>query len=473
MVGFVTPTVVVPHPLSEELGANDLRRIALHEAAHAQRLDHWTNLFVQIVRAVLFFNPVVYYVAGRIAIEREIACDDRVIEVTGDRVVYAACLSEIARTVSLGGAHAVPGFFGGRAQIVVRIEELLDRAHDGSSRLGRKPLIAIGALVVLAVATAHFGIPVVAATVDASVRAAVTAKQAAPVRATESVRPVEPSVRQRPVAAPLARTARPPAPRAAAAIARDVRVAPTHVVVRAEPAHDIGAVQPTREKTVALAPVNPAVAAASQPVARSLASSASSSSKASSYSSASSESSASDQSSSSSGDDFIDSLAAAGYRGLSANDLIRLRDHGVDGPFVAAMNAAAKRRLSPDELIALRDHGVDLRLVDAMRRSGYPISSVSTLIELADHGVNPEFVSVMAGLLGRIAPDDLIKLRDHGVDQQFVAAMLRAQVSGLSVDQLVRLRDHGVDAEFVARVRGYFSRPPTVEELIKMKDNGL
>jgi beta-lactamase regulating signal transducer with metallopeptidase domain len=420
LVGFFAPTVVVPQPLAAELSAEDLRRVVLHEAAHAQRFDHWTNLFVQCVRALLFFNPVVYYVAGRIALEREIACDDRVIEITGDRVVYAACLSEIARNVSLAGAHAVPGFFGGRAQIVVRIEELLDRAHDGSSQLGRRCVVAIVALVSLAILTARFGIPVVAATASAPARAEVvrrterTAQRVVAFAAPAAVVHHAPAVAQKPVAPQQHPVASRPAPRH------------EHQRARLIAAGDYVAYAPRVTAANVRAAQGPSVTVATSTEPDEV-------------------EAASDGGERPSGDEFLDALAAAGYRGLSVDELIKLRDHGVDGPFIVAMNAFAYRRLSPDELITLRDHGIDPHFVEVLRRGGYPVSSPDALVRLADHGVSADYVAAMTAAIGRLSADDL-----------------------------VRLADHGVDAAFVARVRNYFAnRTPTIDELIKMRDSGL
>ncbi len=447
LVGFFAPTVVIPQPLAAELNAEDLRRVVLHEAAHAQRFDHWTNLFVQCVRALLFFNPVVYYVAGRIALEREIACDDRVIEITGDRVVYAAFLSEIARNVSLAGAHAVPGFFGGRAQIVVRIEELLDRAHDGSSQLGRRCVVAIGALVALAIVTARFGIPVVAATTSAPARA-------------EAVRRIERTA-QRVVALalPAAVVHRVPA-LAPKTVADDAKAAATpaprheHQRARLIAAGDHVAYAPgvTAANVRAAEGSSVTVATSTEP---------------------DKVEAANDGGDRPSGDDFLDALAAAGYRGLSVDELVKLRDHGVDGPFIVAMNAFAHRRLSPDELITLRDHGIDARYVTELAADGVS-APVDKLMAMRDHGVDPHFVDALRRAGYPVSsPDTLVRLADHGVSADYIAAMTAA-VGRLSPDDLVRLADHGVDAAFVARVRSYFAnRTPTIDEIIKMRDNGL
>jgi len=66
-----------------------------------------------------------------------------------------------------------------------------------------------------------------------------------------------------------------------------------------------------------------------------------------------------------------DELAAAGYRGLSVDQLIALRDHGVGGSFIAGLKSAGYGDLSVDDLIRLRDHGVsveDVQSFNAMAR---------------------------------------------------------------------------------------------------------
>ena len=52
-------------------------------------------------------------------------------------------------------------------------------------------------------------------------------------------------------------------------------------------------------------------------------------------------------------------LTASGYRKLSADEMIRLRDHGVDPAYVARVRASGYENLTVDQIIKLREHGVD------------------------------------------------------------------------------------------------------------------
>jgi len=80
-IGLVKPAVVLPKWLLEELPADELKQIVLHEVAHLRRFDDWTNLAQKIVKALLFFHPAAWWMEKELSLEREMACDDAVLAV--------------------------------------------------------------------------------------------------------------------------------------------------------------------------------------------------------------------------------------------------------------------------------------------------------------------------------------------------------------------------------------------------------
>jgi hypothetical protein len=73
-----------------------LQIILLHEFAHLQRRDDWTNLIQKLVRTVFIFHPAVWWIEKRLSIEREMACDDAVLAATHNPRAYAECLVSLA-----------------------------------------------------------------------------------------------------------------------------------------------------------------------------------------------------------------------------------------------------------------------------------------------------------------------------------------------------------------------------------------
>jgi hypothetical protein len=59
-------------------------------------------------------------------------------------------------------------------------------------------------------------------------------------------------------------------------------------------------------------------------------------------------------------DDLIDrELQKTGYSNLTPDDVVRMRDHGVDPQYLARIRTAGFDGLTVDQVIKLHDHGVD------------------------------------------------------------------------------------------------------------------
>src|SRR5260370_21934325 len=80
--------------------------MGLHEAAHLARGDDVALIFQRLLQAVFALHPVVHWIARRIDLEREIACDDFVVEATGQPRPYAACLTRVVELT--GGVRPPP-----------------------------------------------------------------------------------------------------------------------------------------------------------------------------------------------------------------------------------------------------------------------------------------------------------------------------------------------------------------------------
>jgi beta-lactamase regulating signal transducer with metallopeptidase domain len=152
-LGPIDPIILMPTDFADRLTEAEFDQVLLHELAHIRRGDNWTNLFQKLVEAVLFFHPAVWWTAKRLDLERESACDDWVVHMTGEVKPYAACLAKLAEvTVPVPQPALATGIFRGAKQITTRIERLLDRGRNATpwvSRLAFMPAVILLAGVAL------------------------------------------------------------------------------------------------------------------------------------------------------------------------------------------------------------------------------------------------------------------------------------------------------------------------------------
>jgi len=157
-VGLFDGMVVLPQHILDAFEPGDVDRFVLHELAHLERRDDWTAVFERLAQIVLFFNPAVHFIAHRLDLEREIACDDRVVAATSDVRSYAVGLTRMAESTAWPhNAIAAPAIFVTRKQLSLRVEELLAGRRFTAPRVAFAPaaLALVASLGVVAAAAVH------------------------------------------------------------------------------------------------------------------------------------------------------------------------------------------------------------------------------------------------------------------------------------------------------------------------------
>ena len=141
--GFFKPMIVIPEWALQELSLDQLKVVVLHEATHLQRWDDWTNLAQKVMRALFFFHPVVWWVEGRLALEREMACDDLVVARTSSPRAYAQCLVALAeKSVGRRNIAFAQAAVNRMRHTSMRIRQILDGKRVGTARVW-KPAISL------------------------------------------------------------------------------------------------------------------------------------------------------------------------------------------------------------------------------------------------------------------------------------------------------------------------------------------
>ena len=126
--------IVIPTWALRELPAEELNIILLHEFAHLRRWDDWTNLLQKVVRAVFLFHPAVWWIDSRLALEREMACDDAVLAETANPHGYAKCLiGLLEKSFARRGWTMAQAAVHRAREASLRVAQILDarRSHAG------------------------------------------------------------------------------------------------------------------------------------------------------------------------------------------------------------------------------------------------------------------------------------------------------------------------------------------------------
>ena len=96
VIGHFKPMILLPVSMMLGLSHQQLDVILLHELAHIRRNDYFTKGLQTFITSIYFFNPFIHWLSSKIDEERENACDDIAVSVSGDPLLYANTLKEFA-----------------------------------------------------------------------------------------------------------------------------------------------------------------------------------------------------------------------------------------------------------------------------------------------------------------------------------------------------------------------------------------
>jgi beta-lactamase regulating signal transducer with metallopeptidase domain len=512
--GTRRPAILLP-ALAATWPDDRRRAVVLHELAHVVRYDCLVQTLAFAACTVYWFHPAAWWVARRLRIERELACDDRVIAAGTQPRDYAGHLLEIAYTFGTHRAPALAVSMARPRQLEGRMLAVLDAARNRSVPALRTRIAgaAIAAALLFPLASARAAVVAIDPDVDLT-----------PVTSAPLVAPPEhPAAAQdlKTMAAPLRESARgivrppsrdqieprlgeagPPSrdqmePRFGEAGMASGQTEPRFgepgmASGQTEPRYGAGTweIRPSETRGTVhlrLVEVNSSsgsdipvdrlegltaaqLAGGGGPVQFRLRRDAGVFN----FEGVLRNGVGAGTFSFTADQNFPAELAKRGFARPTADEQYQMARHDVGYAFLDELNTQGYAKPQTSELVRAGQHGVHVTYLHDMGALGYRLGSLEPLIELRDHGVTPVYVRELAeqGYKG-LPADDLRRARDHGITPEYVRAMRDGGYGSLTMEQLINARDHGVSAQFVRELGDAGYRKLPLEELIRVRDHGV
>ena len=151
-----SPVIALAPALLAQLTADDLDRVLVHEWAHVQRRDDVVQFVQRIVGALVGWHPAAWWLERQLEFEREAACDEVAVKVTGSAKQYAACLATLA-ALPHRPVRPLPALAAVSSGLRRRLERILALASLGGAARPRRfaAVTAVAGLAALALTVAN------------------------------------------------------------------------------------------------------------------------------------------------------------------------------------------------------------------------------------------------------------------------------------------------------------------------------
>ena len=95
--GVLRPHISLPNGIEQVLSERELNAVLIHERTHARRRDNLICLIQELGLCALWFHPLVWLTGSRLALYRELSCDESVIQRVHGRDLVSA-LAKLANS---------------------------------------------------------------------------------------------------------------------------------------------------------------------------------------------------------------------------------------------------------------------------------------------------------------------------------------------------------------------------------------
>jgi beta-lactamase regulating signal transducer with metallopeptidase domain len=183
--------------------------------------------------------------------------------------------------------------------------------------------------------------------------------------------------------------------------------------------------------------------------------------------------------------DQVKRLGKAGYGDLSLNDISQLSLHGVEPEYIKEMNNAGLGRLSSENLLAAKIHGIDADFVKEAQKSGLNKVDFDDIVGMKIHGIDNDFIknAINTGLnsvdIGSIVQNALSNVNINsninleGIDSADLAKAQKSGLGNLDMDDVMSMKIHGIDEAYIKKAQGMGLGKLNLDDIMSLKIHGI
>ena len=147
--GIFRPVLLLPQGIADRLSPAQLDTIIAHEICHVRRRDNLTAAIHMVVEALFWFHPAVWWIKTRLLEERELACDEVVLQSGNKADIYAESILNVCKFCIESPLACVAG--GAGSDLKGRIIRIMTGKAASNLGPGRKLLLALAATVAISI----------------------------------------------------------------------------------------------------------------------------------------------------------------------------------------------------------------------------------------------------------------------------------------------------------------------------------
>ncbi len=170
---------------------------------------------------------------------------------------------------------------------------------------------------------------------------------------------------------------------------------------------------------------------------------------------------------------YIDELAAAGYKGLELNMISKFAIHDITIEYIQELSKAGYSKMDPNMLKKFAIHDIRIDYIKELNALGYGNLSPEMLKKFAVHQISPKYIKGLSSVgFDNLDSEMLKKFKVHNISATYIKSLQDLNLERLSAQTIKKAKVHNVSAAYVknARSNGYVYT--SLSDYIRLKIRG-